>query len=145
MTGASRASRLDVYSESRYGLDRFGWSPLSALRVGRFKLILAPRPELYDLDADPKESVNLYQQRADLAASMTIRLRTLAQTAPSEQPSPVSVPIDAATRARLAALGYVAASAPASGNLAPTLADPKDQIDLYKQLTRLSQRQGGLP
>ena len=83
MTGASRASRLDVYSESRYGLDRFGWSPLSALRVGRFKLILAPRPELYDLEADPKESVNLYQQRADLAASMTTRLRTLAQTAPS--------------------------------------------------------------
>ena len=28
---------------------------------------------------------------------------------------------------------------------APTLADPKDRIDLYKQLTRLSQRQGGLP
>ena len=77
MTGASRASRLDVYSESRYGLDRFGWSPLSALRVGRFKVILAPRPELYDLEADPKESVNLYQQRADLAASMTTHLRTL--------------------------------------------------------------------
>jgi choline-sulfatase len=142
MTGAARASRLDVYSESRYGLDRFGWSPLSALRQGRFKVILAPRPELYDLEADPNESVNLYQQRADLAVSMTRRLRTLAQHA---QASPASVPIDAETRARLAALGYVAASAPASGNLAATLADPKDRIDLYKRLTRFSERQGGLP
>jgi arylsulfatase A-like enzyme len=139
MTGAARASRLEVYSESRYGLDRFGWSPLSALREGRFKVILAPRPELYDLDADPNESSNLYQQRADLAASMTRRLRTLTRPA---QAAPTSSPGDAETRARLAALGYVAASSPASGNAAPTLADPKDRIDLYKQLTRLSQRQG---
>ena len=145
MTGAARASRFEVYSESRYGLDRFGWSPLSALREGRFKVILAPRPELYDLDADPNESVNLYQQRADLAASMMRRLRTLAQPAPSQQASPATVPVDAATRARLAALGYVAASAPIPVDPAPTLADPKDQIDLYKQLTRFSQRQGGRP
>jgi arylsulfatase A-like enzyme len=142
IAGGARESRLDVYSESRYGLDRFGWSPLSALREGRFKVILAPRPELYDLEADPHESVNLYQQRPDLAASMAGRLQTLAR---SVEPSAASAPLDAETRARLASLGYVAASAPASGNLTPTLADPKDRIDLYKQLTRLSQRQGGLP
>ena len=142
MTGAPQASSLEVYSESRYGFDRFGWSPLGALREGRFKVILAPRPELYDLETDPNESVNLYQQRPDLAASMTERLRTLSQ--PS-QASGASVPVDADTRARLAALGYVAASARAPGDPAPTLADPKDQIDLYKQLTRSSQRQGGLP
>src|SRR5207237_743326 len=128
--------------ESTYGFDRFGWSPLSALREGRFKVILAPRPELYDLDADPKESVNLYSQRADLAASMTRRLRTLGEA--GKRP-PASVPIDAETRSRLAALGYVAASAPASRTQAPNLADPKDRIDLYKQLTRLPERQGGLP
>jgi choline-sulfatase len=120
---------------------RFGWSLLSALREGRFKVILAPRPELYDLEADPNESVNLYQQRADLA-SMTRRLRTLGQAAKA---SPASAPVDAETRARLTALGYVAASATASGKLAPNLADPKDRMDLYQQLTRLSQRQGGLP
>ena len=61
-------------------------------------------------------------------------------------PAPVPpVPLDADTRARLAALGYVAASTPAPGNPAPTLADPKDRIDQYKQLIRLSQRKGGLP
>jgi arylsulfatase A-like enzyme len=144
MTGAARALRLDVYSESRYGLDRFGWSPLSALREGRFKMILAPRPELYDLEADTHESVNLYQRRADLAASMTRRLRTLAQPVPSRQASSASLPVDAETRARLAALGYIA-SAPAPGDPVQTLADPKDRIDLYKQLTRFSRRQGGLP
>src|SRR5205807_10554334 len=92
MAGAAPESRLDVYSESRYGLDRFGWSPLSALREGRFKVILAPRPELYDLDADPHESVHLYIQRADLAESMTERLRTQAQQA---QTSPATDPVSA--------------------------------------------------
>jgi len=145
MTGTTRASRLEAYSESRYGLDRFGWSPISALREGRFKVILAPRPELYDLDADPNESVNLHQQRAGLAASMTRHLQALAQPAPSQQASPASVPVDGATRARLASLGYVAASAHVPADPAPTLADPKDQIDLYKQLTQFSQRQEGLP
>jgi len=142
MTGAQQASRWEVYSESRYGFDRFGWSPLGALREGRFKVILAPRPELYDLETDPNESVNLYQERPDLAASMTERLRTLSKPSPA---SGASVPVDADTRARLAALGYVAAAARAPGDPAPTLADPKDQIDLYRQLTRSSQRQGGLP
>jgi len=143
MTGLPREASLDVYSESRYPLDQFGWSPLSALRDRRYKLILAPRPELYDLEADPRESVNLYQQRGDLAASMTRRLQALQQ--PARQETPASVPVDAATRARLASLGYIAASAPPPGSPPPTLADPKDQIDLYKQLTRTVRRQGELP
>ena len=39
---------LDVYAESFYP-QRLGWAPLRTLRRGRFKLIDAPRPELYDL------------------------------------------------------------------------------------------------
>ncbi len=61
MSGAVRELGLEAYSESRYGFDRFGWSPLTALRQGRFKLILAPRPELYDLASDPHEITNLYR------------------------------------------------------------------------------------
>ena len=33
----------------------FGWSPLLGLRAGSLKYIRAPRPELYDLAADPGE------------------------------------------------------------------------------------------
>jgi len=142
MTGAGRGSRLPVYSESRYGFDRFGWSPLSALHEGRFKLILAPRPELYDLESDPNEAVNLYQQRADLAASMATELKALGQPARVSRPS---LPVDAATRARLAALGYVSASAPAPGNPTPTLDDPKDHIDLYQRLMQSDQHGGDVP
>ena len=146
MSGAARELGLEAYSESRYGFDRFGWSPVSALREGRFKLILAPRPELYDLATDPHEAINLYQQRAGLAAAMTRRLQRLEQLSPSRQAASVPAALDVDTRARLAALGYVDASAPRLAvDPAAPLADPKDRIELYRQLTQFSQRPGGLP
>ena len=40
-------------------LVHYGWSDLRALRDGRWKYILAPRPELYDLERDPGERQNL--------------------------------------------------------------------------------------
>ena len=54
MTGAARELGLDAYSESMYPLHHYGWSDLRALRAGRYKVIDAPRPELYDLDRDPQ-------------------------------------------------------------------------------------------
>ena len=48
-----------LFGETDYPL-RWGWAPLRALRTDNAKLIEAPRPELYDLQADPKELKNLY-------------------------------------------------------------------------------------
>jgi arylsulfatase A-like enzyme len=145
MSGAVKELGLEVYSESRYGFDRFGWSPLMALRQGRFKLILAPRPELYDLASDPHEMTNLYRQRAGLATALTRRLHEIEQLADAQRAADVPA-IDSDTRARLAALGYVSASRSRSPvDAAEQLADPKDRIELYRQFTEQSQRQGGLP
>jgi arylsulfatase A-like enzyme len=52
---------------------RLGWSPLAALREGRFKIIDAPRPELYDLDADPFELRNLIRSRAHAGVREKLR------------------------------------------------------------------------
>ena len=109
MSGAVKELGLEAYSESRYGFDRFGWSPLMALRQGRFKLILAPRPELYDLASDPDERTNLYGQRAALATALTRRLEEIEQPAEAQRAADVPA-MDSDTRARLAALGYVSAS-----------------------------------
>ena len=53
MTGRGRELGLDAYSEAMYPLHHYGWSDLHALRSGRYKVIDAPRPELYDVDRDP--------------------------------------------------------------------------------------------
>ncbi|PYP39806.1 MAG: hypothetical protein DMD43_09975, partial [Gemmatimonadetes bacterium] len=45
-------SDAPAYAESLYPEREFGWAPLHAWRTSSFKLIEAPRPELYDLQAD---------------------------------------------------------------------------------------------
>jgi choline-sulfatase len=145
MRGTPQALGLEVYSESRYGFDRFGWSPLAALRQGRFKLILAPRPELYDLASDPHEGTNLYGRQPGLATAMTVRLESLARPADGERTNDAP-DMDAATRAKFAALGYVNGFVSrASRDSVERLADPKDRLDLYRQFSELPQGQGGHP
>jgi len=62
-----------LLGETDYPL-RWGWAPLKALREQNAKLIEAPRPEFYDLQADPHELKNLYAaqnpQMAGLQADM---------------------------------------------------------------------------
>ena len=55
------------FAESLVPLLHYGWSDLRAVRDGRWKYILAPRPELYDLDRDPGELRNLVEGEPDRA------------------------------------------------------------------------------
>jgi tetratricopeptide (TPR) repeat protein len=89
-----QAASHDLLAETDYPL-RFGWAPLKALRTGDVKLIEAPRPELYDLKADPGEMKNLYSpdsaQVKSLQAELT-KWKTKAgvdvNAKPSELPDP---------------------------------------------------------
>ncbi len=59
LINAQTPSDRVLFGETDYPL-RWGWAPLRALRAENAKLIEAPRPELYELKADPKELKNLY-------------------------------------------------------------------------------------
>jgi tetratricopeptide (TPR) repeat protein len=147
MTGARREMRLDAYSEAMYPRFHFGWSDLRALRSGRFKYIAAPRPELYDLETDPREERNLYDERRALADRMADALETVERgfERPDER-STVAVEIDPDARDRLAALGYVGTfvTRTAAGDRSG-LADPKDKIGLFNLMTsaREAAKHGG--
>jgi choline-sulfatase len=54
-----KADRIAI-GETDYPL-RFGWAPLRSVRTEGMKLIEAPKPELYDLRADPQELSNKYE------------------------------------------------------------------------------------
>jgi choline-sulfatase len=123
MRGMTRHLDLEAYSESLYPR-RFGWSPVRSLRAGRFKLIEAPRRELYDLETDPFEQRNLYPERRPLGTLLEHRLAAVNGGAPVKlaDKDPAA---GADLRQRLAALGYVA-SAPPADRTAGDLPDPKD-------------------
>ncbi|HSB75860.1 MAG TPA: sulfatase-like hydrolase/transferase [Terriglobales bacterium] len=58
LQGAVPDSR-PLFGETEYPL-HFGWAPLRCVRAQGGKFIQAPRPEYYDLAADPHELRNLY-------------------------------------------------------------------------------------
>jgi choline-sulfatase len=142
--GASLASTLrggpppparPQYAESLVPLLHFGWSDLRVLRDGRWKYILAPRPELYDLAFDPHEQHNLAVQQPARAAALHGALAQLLEQERSGTAATtrVSVPLDLLER--LGALGYVGGT---SAAVTPTPgADPKDKIADFRRANTL--------
>jgi arylsulfatase A-like enzyme/Flp pilus assembly protein TadD len=139
LLGRTASSPTGVtYCETFYPSE-FGWSALRALRSGRFKYIDAPRPELYDLAADPQENHNLYQSKRDAALDLKTQFDSLlARITPKEPPQRAA--LSPAQVEALASLGYVATSGPiAVGKPGHPLPDPKDELPTYKTLSTATQ------
>ncbi len=126
-----------VYSESVYAHDAFGWAPLRALRVGKYKYIQAPKPELYDLAADPGERLNLLSKNSAMAAELQNELAAVVERyKPLLRPEPSALSPE--TLAELESLGYLAVAPrlDASGaRQENSLPDPKDrfpEFELYQ-------------
>jgi choline-sulfatase len=116
------------YSETLFPRIHFGWSDLRSVRMGGWKYIQAPRPELYDLARDPGERTNLFAAEGRRAASLRSRLLDTLGGSPETAVVGVTAPkLDPGTLQRLASLGYV--SGP--GSATPSNTDPKDTIDEF--------------
>ena len=117
-----------AYAESLFASLNLGWAELHAWRTARWKLIEAPRVELYALDADAAEARNLAEERREVAEGLRRRLRdALAAKTPG-----ATLTATEQAQERLRALGYLGGDAPS----APSQRDPKDGIVLLRRLER---------
>jgi choline-sulfatase len=117
----------ESYAETLYPRS-FGWAPLFSYRIASLKLVDAPRPELYDLAADPGETASLTDRRPEDVA----RLRqALAAFRGSDTPGTVPA-LAPEVAERLRALGYAGAAPPppATGE---RLVDPKDALPSFRE------------
>jgi len=106
-----------AYAESLYPEREFGWAPLHAWRTAKFKLIEAPRPELYDLEADAAETAN----RAAAQPARVEELRQRLQAVLSRPAPAAAASVDPETAEKLGALGYVG-----GGHASPSPAAPDE-------------------
>jgi len=81
--GQSKDLELAAFSETLVPFIELQYFPLRSLRKGGWKYIHAPTPELYDLGADPGETVNLAGEQPDRAAVMRGELFTLLTGSPT--------------------------------------------------------------
>ncbi len=122
------------YAESLVPLLHFGWSDLRSIRRGKWKYIQAPRPELYDLEADPMEIRNLADSEPELSKGMRGALGEELDRERSVGASETSsLPQDLLDK--LGALGYVGSGAPVESS-SPG-ADPKDKVDEFRVANEL--------
>jgi arylsulfatase A-like enzyme/thioredoxin-like negative regulator of GroEL len=121
-----------AYAETDYPQNTYGWSPLRALRTGKYLYIKAPRQELYDQSADPKAEHDLSSASAAVTSTLAGQLDAFRQKTSSSREAPKS-DVDPEAQAKLAALGYVATdSNPSKAGAASAKergADPKDKIE----------------
>jgi arylsulfatase A-like enzyme/Flp pilus assembly protein TadD len=122
-----------AYAETDYPRRAFGWSPLQALRSGKYLYIQAPNRELYNQSSDPEALHNLAP--VDQAVTETMgsqleqfRRKTTQSLAELAKPDPEQLE-------KLRALGYIASdvSQPESSDT-PTGIDPKDKIEVANLL-----------
>jgi arylsulfatase A-like enzyme/Tfp pilus assembly protein PilF len=137
MRGQPRRDPPPSYADAHFPQLHFGWSMLRSWRVGEWKYIDAPKPELYDLRTDRAEARNVLTERSNVAARMGGEMETLWRSFGSAAESAPPQP-DPETLARLRSLGYVGIAAPSSRT--GRGADPKDKIEEMKLFRGLISR-----
>ena len=120
--GARRFPARLAYSESLLGHYHFGLAPVFAITDGRHHLIRTNGHELYDLEKDPQERVNLAEDQPELAAKLNAALDRMLISKPIDKPTNPSQD----ELQRLEALGYATFSDFQTPSGDGSLAEPRE-------------------
>lgn len=127
------ATPVAVFAETEYPA-RFGWAPLKAVRTAGGKYIEAPRPETYDLQADPTELHDIYAPWNEETKALRATLAEFREATPPRRTA-ATAPVDPRTIEELKALGYLGNNPGATTAPEPSmLPDPKDRIEVQNLL-----------
>jgi len=116
-----------VYSRAGLPLRGFGWSPLESWRAGKYLYVRAPKPELYDLTADPGATHNLAQTSKATLDTMAAQLDNFSRHFGGDV-AKASAELSSSEMQKLASLGYIGMQKSSSSTTAVAGTDPKDKI-----------------
>ncbi|HEY6302504.1 MAG TPA: sulfatase-like hydrolase/transferase [Terriglobales bacterium] len=125
--GSGAGSDQPVYSRSDLPQRGFGWSPLESWRAGKYLYIRAPKPELYDLAADPGAAHNLAQTSKATLDTMAAQLANFNRHF-SDEAGKSSAELSSSEMQKLASLGYVGLQKSSTTAAAVAGTDPQDKI-----------------
>jgi tetratricopeptide (TPR) repeat protein len=121
-------SARTLYAETLAPFYTYGWAKLHAVRSGRWKLIAAPAPELYDLQNDAEETTNLHASVPEKVTELRRELEGLRDQA-DVQEDPMDS-LDPEMERKLRSLGYLSARGARGARSARP--DPKILIDVHR-------------
>lgn len=148
LAGKGLDDKRPFYAESLLPQVQFDWAPLQSVRHGKWKYILAPREELYDVDADPGELRNLLRRGEDgrpafdapeqesAYRNLSHELRKAIADLSSPEAAKATKVLDGEAAKKLQSLGYmgsIGASSSTDGVDPMKLPDPKDRIEVFNR------------
>jgi len=125
-----------AYSETFYPRFHYGWSELKTIQEKRFKLIIAPQLELYDLIDDPGEMKNLVSTNHAETRRLMRKAEQFIEMASKGALEIDYRNLDEEARQKLAALGYIGSFVDSSSLAGRKLGDPKEKIEIFNKLSR---------
>jgi arylsulfatase A-like enzyme/Flp pilus assembly protein TadD len=115
-----------LYFEALSSTLNRGWAPLYGVLEGGLKLVELPKPELYDLEADPTEDKNLVARRPEELQRLRDRLARFR----SLDRGVSRVAEESEALERLRALGYVASATSRTKERYGEDDDPKNLVEI---------------
>ena len=126
----------ESYAETYLPLLACGWSEMKSIRTNRWKFILAPKPELYDLTKDPLEKDNIIAGEPETSGQLLNRLKKLEKDLSSPEPEGSRSELSPEAQEKLASLGYVG-----RGREQPirkhSSIDPKDKVHVFEEMVKV--------
>jgi choline-sulfatase len=117
-----------VRFETRLPFHEFGWAWLDGACDGRFKWVDRPKPQLFDLDADPGETRDCAADHRERVEALSATVRELERSGSAVAGGPGAA-ADAAVDRAVTSLGYVAARRDPPADKS-ALAEPADRSAL---------------
>jgi arylsulfatase A-like enzyme/Flp pilus assembly protein TadD len=130
------------YGETLFPKINMGWAELRAIRTNQWKYIRAPKPELYDLSRDPKETNNVLAEHAPEVRKLEAQLAAISHSTGAEKVE--TAQMDERTLAQLKSLGYTSGFTSRSYSLNGQGADPKDRVAILRLMNEAEQPGSGL-
>jgi choline-sulfatase len=133
------------YEETLYPKLSMGWSELRAIRTNRWKYIRAPKPELYDLTRDSRETDNVIQQHPAEVSKFEAQIDRVVSANGNRSAEKVETSlVDQRMMDQLKSLGYLSGFAPRTYELTGRGTDPKDRVDILKLLYLAEESQANI-
>jgi arylsulfatase A-like enzyme/Tfp pilus assembly protein PilF len=124
-----------AYSETFYPRFHYGWSDLKSIQNSRYKLIVSPQKELYDLKVDPKETVNRASEEPRVVQKLEQEMNSLLKKYSQGQFQTDYRKVDEETKEKLAALGYVGGFVDTGKAEEMELPSPREKIHIFNEIS----------
>ncbi len=126
------------YEETLCPKINMGWSELRGIHTAHWMYIRAPRPELYNLDHDPRELNNIIDTHPKEYRQLDAQLKKLSRLGSSGTEAVTFHDMDQRTMEQLESLGYVSNFSARHIEMNGKGDDPKDHIATLKTLETIS-------